>query len=116
MKTQPRNSKRYTYQRIPNHVIKPLEELLRTVLIKILSSPPIEVRVEFMNDGPVLINGLQANVVRVLEEEGRAVENRADPDKRKEVVGWGQRGLGRRHVANPICAIGKEERTSPRLD
>ena len=80
MKALPRNSKRKTYQRIPHHVIKPLEELLRTIVIKILGSPPIEVRVEFMNDGPVLINGLQANVVRVLEEEGHSVKSRTDPD------------------------------------
>jgi hypothetical protein len=54
-------------------VIKPLEKLLRPILIKILSGPPIKVRIELMDHRPKLLDGLQTNVVGVLEEEGYAV-------------------------------------------
>jgi hypothetical protein len=67
-------------KRIPNLVIKPLKELLRPILIKILRRAPIEVGIELVNHRSKFLNGLKTNDVGVLEEEADAVEDGSDPD------------------------------------
>ena len=60
-----------------------------------LGSPPIEIRIKLVNHRTELLDGLKANLVRVLEEEGSAVKDGADPDEIDQMIGGGGRSTGR---------------------
>lgn len=62
-------------------MIEPLEELLPSVLVQIPRGPPIKVRVEFVNDAAVTLDGQETDLEGVSEEEEEAVEDGTHPDE-----------------------------------
>mmetsp|Transcript_24035 Transcript_24035/g.43538 ORF Transcript_24035/g.43538 Transcript_24035/m.43538 type:complete len:232 (+) Transcript_24035:1182-1877(+) len=76
-----------TAEGVPYLVIEPGEELFGSVFVEVLSRPPIEIRIEFVNHRTELLNRLETNRIRIGKENAGAVQDRANPYEADEIIG-----------------------------
>ena len=73
-------------ERVPAHVVEPRAELRPAVVRQVLRRAEVEPRVELVDDPPVLLDRVEANVVRQEAREREAGEARARAQVRRQGV------------------------------